>query len=414
MRTWTGGYPEPAPDQVLSRRRHGHVVGPDRRDTWGEQGWHGSNVQPPVLETGALPVELHPQAGPACCGAGCVAPCSVRAVQMGFEPTISALTGRRGRPTPPQDQAAESPSAGTRSARTVPDMGAGRTSAFYDEAAVACAVAGAKTVKEALERLGYANLPGHKTRLREACDRYGLVYPARRAATRPAAPPRRSSVLHDAKAVAVACADARSYAGALRHLGLSAAQKNYVRLEEACLRHAIPPPPRGRQSHRASCEAAGRPRDLTRGQLERAVRVSNSQNAVLRALGLDVLESRRRWLKEQASRLGVQLPNVEAVQPRGGGGRRPAPLEPYLVADRDVNSSWLRLRLIDAGLLVERCAECSCGPVWRGRPLVLRLDHISGNRRDNRLVNLRLLCPNCDSQSETFTGRNRRTAPSTT
>lgn len=56
-------------------------------------------------------------------------------------------------------------------------------------------------------------------------------------------------------------------------------------------------------------------------------------------------------------------------------------------------------------LFKEDCYECHITE-WNGKPIKLELDHINGVNHDNRLENLRLLCPNCHSQTETFRGRN--------
>lgn len=54
-----------------------------------------------------------------------------------------------------------------------------------------------------------------------------------------------------------------------------------------------------------------------------------------------------------------------------------------------------------------RCAVCGRPPVWEGRPLAFVMDHVNGDAADNRRENLRLVCPNCDSQLPTFKMRNR-------
>jgi hypothetical protein len=72
------------------------------------------------------------------------------------------------------------------------------------------------------------------------------------------------------------------------------------------------------------------------------------------------------------------------------------------------NTSRLKSRLLRADLLTNRCYVCRQEPVWKGRSLVLILDHINGDRADNRLKNLRLVCPNCDSQLETYKSKNAR------
>lgn len=76
--------------------------------------------------------------------------------------------------------------------------------------------------------------------------------------------------------------------------------------------------------------------------------------------------------------------------------------EALKVHDRPRPSHGLKLRLIKEGLLNEICSQCNLGPDWNGNKLSLQLDHINGNRCDDRIENLRILCPNCHSQTNTF------------
>jgi hypothetical protein len=59
-------------------------------------------------------------------------------------------------------------------------------------------------------------------------------------------------------------------------------------------------------------------------------------------------------------------------------------------------------------LIDEICGECGLGKEWNNKPITLELDHIDGDSINNILSNLRWLCPNCHSQTDTFRGRKLR------
>lgn len=66
----------------------------------------------------------------------------------------------------------------------------------------------------------------------------------------------------------------------------------------------------------------------------------------------------------------------------------------------------VRRRIIQDGLLEYKCAICGISE-WNGKKLSLELDHINGVNNDNRLHNLRFLCPNCHSQTSTYGAKNK-------
>lgn len=57
-------------------------------------------------------------------------------------------------------------------------------------------------------------------------------------------------------------------------------------------------------------------------------------------------------------------------------------------------------------ILKNECSICGLSETWQNKPIVMRLDHINGINNDNHLENLRMVCPNCDSQLPTYGGRN--------
>lgn len=83
-------------------------------------------------------------------------------------------------------------------------------------------------------------------------------------------------------------------------------------------------------------------------------------------------------------------------------GKKQIPLEDILIENsKYTNSCRLKERLIKYGYLQNKCYIC-CITEWNHLPIVLQLDHINGINTDNRIENLRLLCPNCHSQTDNF------------
>lgn len=71
------------------------------------------------------------------------------------------------------------------------------------------------------------------------------------------------------------------------------------------------------------------------------------------------------------------------------------------------NIDRLKKRLISNNLLEYVCAECGNTGEWNGKKLVLQLEHKNGIHNDHRLSNLEFLCPNCHSQTNTYSGKNK-------
>ena len=88
--------------------------------------------------------------------------------------------------------------------------------------------------------------------------------------------------------------------------------------------------------------------------------------------------------------------------------REPTPLVEILVEGSSYNRAHLKRRLLADGIKQPRCELCEQGELWRGARMALVLDHINGVWNDNRLENLRILCPNCNATLDTHCGRKNK------
>ncbi|WP_328742227.1 HNH endonuclease [Streptomyces caniferus] len=153
---------------------------------------------------------------------------------------------------------------------------------------------------------------------------------------------------------------------------------------------------------------------LPLGELERAVATSRSLAGVLSCLALADNGTSRRAVKRSIEAYGLPTEHFTGQGHRRGipsPNRRSAD---HILRQREPGSRRERTTLLRRALeekkVPRRCAECSLGDTWQGKRLVLEIDHINGDRLDNRLANLRYLCPSCHSQTRTFSCRSAHSA----
>jgi hypothetical protein len=156
-------------------------------------------------------------------------------------------------------------------------------------------------------------------------------------------------------------------------------------------------------------------RRLAYGDADLRVAIANSRSwaEALRRLGYCPTGGNWKTLKKRAAALGVRTDHFDPYAASRERSRRSrTPLREILIEGSTFSRSCLKQRLYDEGVKEPKCELCGQDDNWHGKKMGLILDHANGVRDDNRLENLRIICPNCAATLDTHCGRkNRESVP---
>lgn len=149
--------------------------------------------------------------------------------------------------------------------------------------------------------------------------------------------------------------------------------------------------------------------------LEKLVRESKLLGHLLTKLGYKNLECyyTRRSVKARLKQDKIDYSHFTAnsynsqCYSRNGLGTKTTNDEMFKIDSKSTRSA-IKKRLRKENLIKNECGICGNPSSWNGKILSLQLDHINGINNDNRIENLRLLCPNCHSQTDTFGGKRHK------
>ena len=143
--------------------------------------------------------------------------------------------------------------------------------------------------------------------------------------------------------------------------------------------------------------------------LEEIVKTSISQKEVLNKMGLRAAGSNYRTLKKYIELYELDIShfikNYDKMVDMTMSKKINISL--VLVENSNYNRNHLKTRLYEEGLKERKCELCGQDENWMGRHMSLIIDHINGIHNDNRLDNLRIVCPNCNATLDTFCRGNK-------
>ena len=143
--------------------------------------------------------------------------------------------------------------------------------------------------------------------------------------------------------------------------------------------------------------------------LEKLIKESECYSDVLKKLNMGLGTSNYQRLKTKISEYSLDVSHFDAnkVRKRKSIDFRRRDINEYLIENSKCNRTLLKERLYSEGLKKRECELCGQTENWKGKKISLIIDHINGIWNDNRVSNLRIVCPNCNATLDTHCGKHK-------
>ena len=148
-------------------------------------------------------------------------------------------------------------------------------------------------------------------------------------------------------------------------------------------------------------------------KLEEIIKTSKTQTECLNKMGLRAAGGNYKTLKKYIEKYSISTDHFKPDEVRlekliNLGIGREIEIENVLISGSTYNRVRLKERLYNLGLKNRCCEICGQGEEWVGKKMSLIIDHINGIWNDNRIENLRIVCPNCNATLDTHCGKNNK------
>jgi len=148
-------------------------------------------------------------------------------------------------------------------------------------------------------------------------------------------------------------------------------------------------------------------------KFNKIIKESKSFSEVSRKLYGNNYCGNRQTIKKRINEFSIDISHFD-FKPTGDDFKNrfnKIPLSEILIIDSTYNNKSLKKRLFDEGLKKRICEKCGQDEIWNGEKMSLIIDHKNGDNTNNRIENLRILCPNCNATLPTHGGKNIKLKP---